>query len=239
MSTQFATPIARLDYRVRIAAALLRSAPLGERLAVVGTVLMSAAAAWPLGGPLVVVPALLALAALIRHHLDGLEGRRDALEAAGANPADTRVISSAGPLGATGLGALVGIVAAIVLGRSLTHALAPLAVGIVATLLIRRGPLGAPALAAGSLAALVTAAVVRANAGTPAGQPRSRLVAGQSAQAAHATTSAWSAAWPPLLAAVLVVAATQAAITHRDTLRQLGRRLADAVHRRLIARSGA
>ncbi|NUP47490.1 MAG: hypothetical protein HOW97_09275, partial [Catenulispora sp.] len=125
MSTHFVAPIARLDCRVRIAAALLRSAPRGEHLVVAGMVLTSVAAAWPLSGPPVVIPALLALAALIRHHLDGLDARRDALTAAGADPADTLVIQSAGPLGATGLGALVGGVAALGLGRPVTHALAP------------------------------------------------------------------------------------------------------------------
>ena len=242
MSTQFAAPIARFDYRVRIAAALLRSAPRCERLVVVGMVLTAAAAAWPLGGPPVAVPALLALAALIRHHLDGLEGRRDALTAVGANSSDTRVISSAGPLGATGLGALAGIVASIAVGRPATHALVPLAVG-VAALLIPRGRLGAPALAAGSLAALVIG-VLRVDA-SPVVRPRTRLgIAAPSAPSvatvptAHAAASAWSAAWPQLLAAVLVVAAAQAASTHRDALRRFGRRLAAAARRRLITRSG-
>jgi hypothetical protein len=218
---------------VRIAAVLLRSASRGEHLMTAGMVLMAAAAAWPVSEPLVGVPALLALAALIRHHLDSLEDRRDALAAAGANPADTRVISSAGPLAATGLGTLLGTIAAIVLGRPATQALAPLAVGVIAALLVRRGRLGAPALAAGSLAALVTAAVVRVNASATAMQLRSRFTA------AH-TATAWSAAWPPLLAAALAVAATQAAITHRGPLLRLGRRLTAAAHRRrLTARSGS
>jgi hypothetical protein len=241
MSTPLADPLARFDYRLRIAAALLRSAPRREHLVVVGMVLTSAAAAWPVDGalyPMVAIPALLALAALIRHHLDGLDARRDALTAAGANAADTLVIQSAGPLAATGIGALAGIVAAVALLRFPTHALAPLAVGALAALVMRRAWLGAPALAAGSLGALVTAVAVRAGTRTaePPTELRSRLVAvGHDAVVAHnahaagstAVThaSAWSIAWPTAVAGALALAATQAAVAHRDALKQFARRL--------------
>src|SRR6185312_1381587 len=139
MSTLTTTTIARFDYRLRIAASLLRAAPRAEHLLVGGMALASAAAAWPFAGalyPAVAIPALLALAALIRHHLDGLDARRDALSAAGAEPADALVIQIAGPLGATGAGAVVGIGACVASGRPPAHALLPLAIGLVAALLI-------------------------------------------------------------------------------------------------------
>ncbi|GAA1952895.1 hypothetical protein [Catenulispora subtropica] len=251
MSTPSATPIARFDSRVRIAAALLRSAPRGEHLAVAGIALTSAAAAWPFGGalyPLIALPALLASAALVRHHLDGLGARRDALAAAGANAADTLVIQITGPLGAVAVGALAGIAAAVATGRPATPALVPLAVGTAAALVIRRAWLGAPALAAGSLAALTTAVAIRVITHPAAAvQPRSRSSAtghaaavAQTETAAHA--AAWGTAWPSALAALLVLAATQAAIVHRDALRRLARRLtalSGQLARRLAARSGA
>ncbi|MFL6117247.1 MAG: hypothetical protein ACJ786_38725 [Catenulispora sp.] len=214
-------PITRLDYRVRVAATLFRSAPRREHLVIAGMALTSAAAAWPFGGalyPAVAVPALLALAALIRHHLDGLDARREALVAAGANPADTLVIQTTGPLGAASAGAFAGSFAAVVLGRAPTHAVAPLAISLVAALLIRRHRLGAPALAAGSLAALTTSLV---------------------AYAAVSTASATTAFWLLALTAVPVSAGTQAAIVKRDGLKRLGRRLAAAARRRLTARSSA
>ena len=127
MSTLTSTPIARLDYRLRVAATLLRAAPRAEHFLVGGMALASAAAAWPFAGalyPAVAIPALLALAALIRHHLDGLDARREALTAAGADPADALVIQVAGPLGATCAGAVVGIGACVALGRPPAHALA-------------------------------------------------------------------------------------------------------------------
>ncbi|MBW8806965.1 MAG: hypothetical protein JF587_24385 [Catenulisporales bacterium] len=238
MSVPLAAPMARLDYRVRVAAALLRSATRREHLLIAGMALTSTATAWPLGGalyPAVAVPASLALAALMRHHLDGLDSRRDALAAAGANPADTLVIQITGPLGAASAGAFAGSFAAVVLGHGRAHAVAPLAMGLVAALLIRRTWLGAPALAAGSLGALVTALVVRATmaADVPAAGSRSRIAA------AHAAISAWTAFWLIAPAAVLVLAGTQAAIVKRDGLKRLGRRLAAAVGRRLTARRSA
>lgn len=218
MSVPFASPFARLDYRVRVAATLLRSAPRREHMVIAGMALASAAAAWPFGGalyPAVAIPASLVLAALIRHHLDGLDARRDALAAAGANPADALVIQLTGPLGAASAGAAAGIFAAVVLGHGPAHAVAPLAVGLIAALVIRRRWLGAPALAAGALGALAAAAVVLATVSDDA----------------HAT------AWATALTAVLVLAGTQAAIVKRDGLKRLGRRLAAAAERRLITRS--
>ncbi|NUP48343.1 MAG: hypothetical protein HOW97_13705, partial [Catenulispora sp.] len=75
---------------------------------------------------------------------------------------------------------------------------------------------------ASALGALVTAAVVHAttaSAAATAVQPRSRL------GAAHAAVPASAAVWPVILAAVVILAATQAAVVHRDRLRQLVRRL--------------
>ncbi|MFD0637756.1 hypothetical protein ACFQ9X_45600 [Catenulispora yoronensis] len=231
MSMPSVTPITRFDYRVRIAATLLRAAPRREHLVVGGMVVTSAAAAWPLGGALVMVPALLALAALIRHHLDGLDARREALAAAGARRADTAVIQAAGPLCATGLGALVGIVGSAALGRTGTQALAPVVMGIVAALVVRRSWFGAPALGAACLAALVTAAVPLV-AATPSSPPSGLPSGRQGARLAQAPADAWSGLWstvlPTVLAAVLVLAAVQAAIVHRERLRRLGRRVAAA-----------
>ncbi|MEZ0108368.1 hypothetical protein ABH920_002366 [Catenulispora sp. EB89] len=244
MSALTTTPIARFDYRLRIAAALLRAAPRAEHLLVGGMALASAAAAWPFAGalyPAVAIPALLALAALIRHHLDGLDARRDALTAAGADPADTLVIQVAGPLGATCAGTVLGIGASVAVGRPPAHALLPLAVGLVAALLIRRAWLGAPALATGSVVALVTAALVRvsssASTAAPLAEARSR--SGAVVHLPQATASAWSAAWPTALAAVLALAATQLVIARRQQLRGLARALTAAAMRRMIARSGA
>jgi len=257
MSTLFAAPLARLDYRVRIAASLLRAAPRAEHLTVIGMALTSLAAAWPFEGaayPLVAIPALLALAALIRYHLDGLDVRRDALAAAGANAADSLVIQVAGPFAAISVGAFVGLVAAVALGGSPAHALGPLAAGVVAALLIRRRWLGAPALAAGALGALVTAVIVHAT--TPdthlrLAEPRARsATSGLSTlqvvpraptlpvvPVAH--VSAWAAAWPTALTALLILAATQAAIAKREALIRLARHLAAAAERRLSARGSA
>lgn len=250
MSTLTTTPITRFDYRLRIAAALLRAAPRAEHLLVGGMALASAAAAWPFAGslyPAVAIPALLALAALIRHHLDGLGARREALTAAGAEPADTLVIQVAGPLGAACSGTAVGIAASIVAGRPSAHALLPLAVGLVAALLIRRAWLGAPALATGSVVALVTAALVRvswsSSAAAPLAEARSRSGAvvhlPQAVAATAADASAWSAAWPTALAAILALTATQLVIARRQQIRGLARALTAAAARRMIARSGA
>lgn len=237
MSTLISTPIARFDYRLRIAASLLRAAPRAEHLLVGGMALTSAAAAWPFAGalyPAVAIPALLALAALIRHHLDGLGARREALAAAGAEPADALVIQLAGPLGATCVGAFAGTSAGVAIGRPPTHALLPLAVGLVTALLMRRTWLGAPALAIGSLTALATAALVRmsATAAAPLPETRSRIVA-------NIPASAWSTFWPTALAAVLALAAAQLVIARRRQIRALARALTAAAARRMIAGSGA
>jgi hypothetical protein len=242
MSALSTTPITRFDYRLRVAAALLRAAPRAEHLIVAGMALASAAASWPFAGalyPAVAIPALLALAALIRHHLDGLDARRDALTAAGADPADTLVIQVAGPLGATCAGTVVGIGASIALGRPSAHALLPLAVGLIAALLIRRAWLGAPALAAGSVVALATAALVRvsASAAAPLAEARSRGTA--VAHLPQAAASAWSATWPTALAAALALTAAQLVIARRQQIRSLARALTAAAARRMIARSGA
>ncbi|MEY9935166.1 hypothetical protein ABH926_009837 [Catenulispora sp. GP43] len=236
------TPITRFDYRLRVAASLLRAAPRTEHLLVGGTALASAAAAWPFAGalyPAVAIPALLAMAALIRHLLDGLGARREALTAAGAEPADALVIQVAGPVGATWAGAVVGFAAGVALGRPSAHALVPIAVGLVAALLVRRAWIGAPALGAGFVAAFATAAVVRVSAAAdaPLAEPRSRgAVAPHLPQ--HAA-SVWSGAWPTALAAVLTVAAAQVVIARRREIRGLARALTSAAARRLIARSSA
>lgn len=241
MSTLTTATIARFDCRLRIAASLLRAAPRAEHLLVGAMALASAAAAWPFAGalyPAVAIPALLALAALIRHHLDGLDARREALTAAGAEPADSLVIQVAGPLGATGAGAVVGIGACAALVRPPTHALVPLAVGLIAALLIRRTWLGAPALTAGSVTALAAAALVRISAPAvpPLAEPRSRGVA----HLPHIADSAaaWSTAWPTALTAVLTLTAAQLIITRRQRIRALARSLTAAAARRMIAGSG-
>ena len=254
LTTTPTTPITRFDYRLRIAAALLRAAPRAEHLIVGGMALTATAAAWPFAGtlyPAVAIPALLALAALIRHHLDGLDVRREALTAAGADPADTLVIQVAGPLGAACAGTVVGIGASVALGRPSAHALLPLAVGLIAALLIRRAWLGAPALATGSVVALATAALVRvsasASAAAPLAEARSRSGAivhlPQTVATATATTdasaSAWSAAWPTALAAILALTAAQLVIARRQQIRGLARALTAAAARRMIARSDA
>jgi hypothetical protein len=244
MSTLTTTTIARFDCRLRIAASLLRAAPRAEHLLIAGMALASAAAAWPFAGalyPAVAIPALLALAALIRHHLDGLDARREALIAAGAEPADSLVIQVAGPLGATCAGAVVGIGACAALGRPSAHALVPLAVGLIAALLIHRTWLGAPALTAGSVAAPAAAALTRISASAstapPLAEPRSRGVA----HLPHVADSAaaWSAAWPTALTAVLTLTAAQLVIMRRQQIRALVRVLTAAAARRMIARSGA
>ncbi|ACU70462.1 conserved hypothetical protein [Catenulispora acidiphila DSM 44928] len=242
MSALITAPIARFDYRLRIAADLLRAAPRAEHLVVGGMALASAAGAWPFGGALysaVAIPALLVLAALIRHHLDGLGARREALAAAGADPADALVIQVAGPLGATCVGAMVGLGACVALGRAPVHALAPLAVGVVAALLVRRAWIGAPALVAGSLGALATAALVRlATSGSPAApvaEARSRA----SVHLVQPAASVWSAAWPTVLAAVFTLVAAQLVITRRRQIRGMARAVTAAAARRLIARSSA
>ena len=191
--------------------------------------------------PAVAIPALLALAALIRHHLDGLDARRDALTAAGADPADSLVIQLAVPLGATCAGVVVGIGACVALGRPSAHALLPLAVGLIAALLIRRTWLGAPALTAGSVAALghgrSGAPLASSSAAPPLAEPRSRGVT----HLPHVADSAasWSAAWPTALAAVLTLTAAQLVITRRQQIRALARALTATAARRMIARSGA
>jgi hypothetical protein len=238
MSALTTTTIARFDYRLRIAADLLRAAPRAEHLLVGGMAAASAAAAWPFAGtlyPAVAIPALLALAALIRHHLDGLDARRDALAAAGAEPADALVIQVAGPLAATGTGALAGIGACLALGRPPAHVLLPIAVGLVAALLLRRTWIGAPALAAGALAALVTAVLSRgsSSATAPIVEARSRGV-----HLHHATASVWSATWPSALAAALTLTAAQVVLTRRRQILGRARALAAAATRRLPPRSG-
>ncbi|MBS2537327.1 hypothetical protein KGQ20_31685 [Catenulispora sp. NF23] len=238
------TPLARFDYRLRVAASLLRAAPRAEHVLVGGMAVASAAAAWPFAGPLypaVAIPALLALAALIRHHLDGLDARRDALTAAGADPADTLVIQIAGPLAATGVGAVLGGAAATALGRSSAPALLPLLTAVVAALLIRRSWLGAPALATGAVVALVTAALVRVStsAAAPVAEARSRAAVGPLPHAASASASALGTAWPTALAAVLALSAVQLAIARRRQIRGLVRALTAAAARRMIARSSA
>ena len=239
MSTLITTPIARFDYRLRIAALLLRAAPHTEHVLVGGMAAASAAAAWPFAGalyPAVAIPALLALAALIRHHLDGLDARRDALVAAGADPADALVIELAGPLVATCAGAFVGLGACIALLRPSAHALLPLAVGLAAAFLIRRTWLGAPALATGSMAALATAVLVRVSASpvAPLVEARSRGVA----QLPHASASAWSTTWPTTLVAILTLATAQLLIARRQQILALARDLTAAAARRVVARSG-
>ena len=245
MSTLTTTPIARFDNRLRIAASLLRAAPRTEHLLVGAMGLASAAAAWPFAGalyPAVAIPALLALAALIRYHLDGLGARREALTAAGAKPADALVIQVAGPIGAAWAGAVVGFGASLALGRPSAHALVPIAVGLVAALLVRRTWIGAPALVAGSVAALATAAVVRVSASagtqaTPPTEPRSRGAVVM--RLPQHTASVWSAAWPTALAAVLTLTAVQLAIARRQQIRGLARAVTAAAARRLMARSSA
>ena len=114
MSALITEPIARFDNRLRIAASLLRAAPRAEHFLVGGMALASAAAAWPVAGashPAVAIPALLVLAALIRHQLDGLDARRDALTAAGADPADTSLFHLVVDSTAIGLEATVDLVA--------------------------------------------------------------------------------------------------------------------------------
>jgi hypothetical protein len=254
MSTLITAQIARFDYRVRVAAILLRGAPRSEHILVAGMALASVAAGWPFGGalyPVVAIPALLALVAMIRHHLDGLDARRDALTAAGAKPADTLVIQVSGPLGATCVGAVVGLGASVGLGRFPVQALVPLAAGLVAAFLIRRTWLGAPALAVSSLAALATAVVARVATArsVPVAEARSRPIRELAAahapllpnasHAPHAAASVWGAAWPTALAAVLALAATQVVITRRERLRELARTMTAAALRRLIPRSGA
>ena len=246
MSTLTTTTIARFDYRLRIAASLLRAARRAEHLLVGGMALASAAAAWPFAGalyPAVAIPALLALAALIRHHLDGLDARRDALSAAGAEPADALVIQIAGPLGATGAGAVVGIGACVASGRPPAHALLPLAIGLVAALLIRRTWLGAPALTAGSVTALATAALLRmtASASVSAAAPPPEARSRGLALLPHVADSAaaWSAAWPTALTAVLTLTVAQLVIDRRQQIRALARALTAAAARRMIASSGA
>ena len=246
MSTLISAPIARFDYRLRVAAALLRAAPRAEHLLVGGMALASAAAAWPFAGtvhPAVAIPALLALAALMRHHLDGLDARREALTAAGADPADTLVIHVAGPLGAACAGTVLGIAASVALGRPSAPALLPLAVGVIAALFIRRAWIGAPALVTGSVVALATAALVRVSASPvrPLAEARSRGIAvGHVRQAAAAASvSAWSAAWPTALAAALALIVAQLVITRRQRIRGLARALTAAAARRMILRSGA
>ncbi|WP_194925043.1 hypothetical protein [Catenulispora pinisilvae] len=236
------TPLARFDYRLRVAAALLRAAPRAEHVLVGAMAVASAAAAWPFAGPLypaVAIPALLALAALIRHHLDGLDARRDALTAAGADPADTLVIQIAGPLAATGVGAVLGGAAATALGRPSAPAFLPLIIALVAALLIRRSWLGAPALATGAVVALVTAALVRVStsAAAPVAEARSRGAVLPLPHAASA--SAAGTAWPTALAAVLALSTVQLVIARRRQIRGLVRALTAAAARRMIARSSA
>lgn len=244
MSTLTTATIARFDNRLRIAASLLRAAPRTEHLLVGGMALASAAAAWPFAGdlyPAVAIPALLALAALIRHHLDGLDARRDALTAAGADPADSVVIQVAGPLGATCAGAFAGIGACVVLGRPSALVLLPLAVGLVAALPIRRTWLGAPALTAGSVTALAAAILVRVctPAAPPLAEPRSHGIA-HLPHAAASSTSAWSAAWPSVLAAVLTLAAAQLVVARQQEIHALARRApAAAAARRTTTRNRA
>lgn len=243
MSTLITAPIARFDYRLRVAADLLRAAPRAEHLIVGGMTLASAAAAWPFAGalhPAVAIPALLALAALIRHDLDGLDARREALTAAGADPADTLVIQVAGPLGATCAGAVAGLGASMVTGRPASHAVIPIAVGLIAALLIRRTWIGAPALATGALAAVATAALLRVSASTgspavPLAEARSRTMP----LLHHVAASAWDTAWPTALAAVLTLTAVQLVVARRQQLRVLARSVTSAAARRMIVRSGA
>ena len=243
LTTESTTPITRFDYRLRIAATLLRAARRAEHLLVAGMALASTAAAWPFAGtlyPAVAVPALLALAALIRHHLDGLDARREALTAAGAEPADTLVIQVAGPLGATCAGTVVGILASIALGRPPAHALLSVAVGLIAALVIRRAWIGAPALAAGSVVALLTVVLLRITASGPNRLPEARSRGTAAAHLTHAAApSAWSTAWPIALAAALGLAAAQFAIARRQRIRVLTRTLTAAAARRMMARSGA
>ena len=208
MRTWLFAPFVRLDRRVRVAATLLRAAPRAERRVVAGMALTSTAAAFPIAGawyPLVAVPALLGLAALIRHHLDGLDGRREALAAAGAGPADILVIQIVPAVAAAGLGVLIGFAATVGRGRFVptAYTLAPLAAALVAALLIRRSWFGAPALTAGALAAL-------GSAGTAFGL-----------HAVHSRPSTWSTAWPAVLAAGTTLVVAQTAIVKQTEIRSL------------------
>ena len=134
----------------------------------------------------------------------------------------------------------MGFGASVGLGQPSAHALAPIAVGLIAALFIRRTWIGAPALAVGSFAALVTAAVLRVSA-SPAAPPlaeaRSRMAVVP--RLPHAAASVWDAAWPTALAAVLALIVAQLVITRRHRIRSLGRALTAAAARRLIARSSA
>jgi hypothetical protein len=163
--------LAHLDARVGIGLMLLRAAAPRERGLALAMAVAAAVAAAPLpveAYAIAAVPALLALAALIRYHADGLDARREALASAGARPADQAVIQATAPMAATGAGALLGIVAALATGQpwAVLYAPLPLAVAALATFLLRPRVVGAFALAVGAAAGLL-AATAAALAGTP------------------------------------------------------------------------
>jgi hypothetical protein len=212
------TALSRLDCRVRLALRLLRAGRRSE-LAIVSAMTFAAlAAAWPVAGDVysfVAIPSAFLLAALIRLHADGLDNRRLALEAAGANPQDTAVITAVTPLAAAATGSIGGAIAAIAADQpqATPHALLPLLIGAIATLVLRPRWIGAPALAAGTAAAAVAAvAIAVSTTGASAGTASTALVASAtSARAADAAETAWSHGSLPAVAAALVLVAAQVA----------------------------
>jgi len=212
--------LARLDCRIRVAATLLRAAPRSEQSLVAAMAGAAAVAAWPSPDDVyafVAVPAVLLLAALVRFHTDRHVGRREALAAAGAKPADLTVIQAAGPLGGTVVGTVAGAVAALATGnpQAVAHGLLPLAVGVIAALMLRPAWIGAPALIAGTAASVVAGVAVALSASAG---PAAALVASARSRTAGAGVShgAVRAAWDhgslPVVAAVIVLVAAQVAV---------------------------
>jgi hypothetical protein len=212
---------AHLDARVGIGLMLLRAAAPREQGLALAMAAVAAVAAAPLPVEvyaIAAVPALLALAALIRYHADGLDARREALAWAGARPGDQAVIQATAPMAAAAAGALLGIVAAVATGRpwAVLYAPLPLAVAALATFLLRPKLVGAFALAVGAAAGLL-AATAAALTGTPGSSALVADVQTRSPGPAAAPNpalgpEAWHRGLTAMAVAVTVLVASQVAL---------------------------
>jgi hypothetical protein len=210
-----AARLARLDCQIRIALRLLRGATHREHLVLTAMAAAATAIAWPFPGTvhaLVAIPGVLLLTALIRLHEDGLTERRNALTCAGADPADATVITAIGPIAAAVAGSVVGAVAAVAAGHPTavaTHAALPLLAGTIATVVLRPKWIGAPALAAATIAAAVAALAVVVS--DPSSRSTALVAATTAGSGAGSHAAGWGHGSLPAVAAALVLVATQVA----------------------------
>lgn len=204
--------LSRLDRRLRVAFRVLQGADRIEIHLLTAMAVTATAIAWPFSTGVyafVAVPGSLFLAALIRVNSERQGERRTALAAAGADRGDSAVITSAGPIAAAAVGALLGALGIVATGRAyLGHWIFPVAIAVVATAVLRPKWVDAPALGAGAAAAMVAALAVAVSA---AGTSSTALVASTSGAGTAADPAGWTHLSLPVVAAGLVLVATQVA----------------------------